>query len=195
MSDDLTTQVEAIVRQMLASPQGLLGRQMYPMLGAGRNQTGRTPCCIVYHDGTNAANSMVAATPGLSHQNTGNWVTMSYNQENHDSGDMVAPTGSAIVIKHPGVYVLTAAALWNTNATGIRGLRFTVDGTTDVVSRALIPAAAANNVEVALSSRPVRINAGSSFFLQAFQDSGGNLSVIQSSFASPWWGAVLVANV
>jgi hypothetical protein len=165
-----------------------------PFLGAGRNKASLTPACIVFHDGSNAANSLVNATPGLSHQSSGSWVSVSYTDAQYDSDGMTAPTSSALTITATGLWTFTAHAIWAGNGTGIRGLRFTIDGTTDVVARVLIPGHA-NGVGCNVSSRPVRINAGSTITLQAYQDSTGNLSLSAASFDSPWWGAVLVGSV
>jgi hypothetical protein len=148
----------------------------------------------VYHDGTNAANSLVAATPGLSHQSTGNWVSVSYNQEQRDSDGMAAPTSSTLTMRTTGVYIFSANISFAGNGTGVRGVRFTSDGTTDVFARAVIPGHA-DGVTVSLVSRPVQINAGSTVTLQAFQNSTGNLALSALSFDSPFWGAVLVGNV
>jgi hypothetical protein len=172
----------------------LRNAQAQPFLGAGRNKAGRTPCCIVYHDGSNAANSLVNATPGLSHQSSGSWVTVSYTDEDWDSDGMASPVGSTITITHNGIYIPIAGAGWAGNGTGTRGLRFTHNGTTDVIARALVPGHG-DGVNVCLTGRPVRLDSGAVLRLQAFQNSTGNLSLTSTSIDSPWWGVVLVGSV
>lgn len=181
--------------QLLASAQGLLTKQFFPYLGAGRNATGRTPACIVYHDGTNAANSMVAGTPGLSHQSSGSWVAVSYNQEDHDSDGMAAPTASTLTIRTAGVWTISGAGTWAGNGTGIRGFRVIVNANTSlIVAKTLVPGHA-DGVTVPFVSRPVRLAAGDTLALQAFQNSTGNLAVTAEGTVSPYWGCFLSGNL
>jgi hypothetical protein len=193
MADDITTQIESVVRQMLASPQGLLGRQMYPMLGQGRNQTGRVPSAIVYHDNSNAANSLVAAPPGLSHQSSGSWVAVSYTTADHDSDGMTtAAASSLLTIRTPGVYVAGWGASWAASAGGtLRGFRIKVNSA--VIAQYLVPVVGA--MDLSGGTRPFRVvTPGDTVSFEAFQNTGGNLSISAGSAYTPYWGVSLVAN-
>jgi hypothetical protein len=165
----------------------------FPYQGAGRNASGRVPSCIVYHDNTNPANSLVASPPGLSHQSSGSWVAVSYTARDHDSDGMASTSASSLItIRTPGVYVAGWGASWAASAGGtLRGFRIKVNSA--VIAQYLIPVVGA--MDLSGGTRPFRVvAAGDTVSFEAFQNTGGNLSISAGSAYTPYWGVSLVAN-
>lgn len=129
--------VEFIVRQMLAAPQGVLTNQFQPFLGPGRNSTGRTPECRVYHNAT-----QTSANGGVS-------TAMTFNSERYDTDQMhdTVTNPTRITIRTPGKYSVGANLLYPVDGTGnYRALRIRVTTaagvTTDIALEQEAPIAA-----------------------------------------------------
>lgn len=177
MSDDLTSQVEAIVRQMLASPQGLLGRQFFPMLGAGRNQTGRVPCCVLSHN----ANQSIG--------NGGVWTTLAFNTERHDSDEMhdTATNTGRITFRTPGVYDFEGRVNW-ASAPTTPFLGVFKNGAT------FVSVSAHPSIYGQIQGRE-KFAAGDYIEFQVQHSSGGAINVLFNADYSPVFSAVLVGNL
>lgn len=186
MTDNLATRVEEIVRQMLASPQGLLGRQFFPMLGAGRNETGRVPRCVVYR-GSNQ--TLTTATLTAIQFSTASVDTS-------PGAQMWASTANTrLTIREPGSYLLLGSLQFAANVTGVRAIYIRYNGST-ILGTATQDATSGGASTDMLCHVPTLSNFGAGDYLElvGFQSSGGDLAVVSASSA-PFLSAVLVGNI
>ena len=178
--------IEDVVRQMLASPQGLLGRQFFPLLGAGRNDTGRVPACLLQH-----TTDATATTATFYILGTDAPFTAVFETTAHNAGNMRA-TGfpGRIYIADPGGYDVKWGTEWSTNGTGIRQTELYKNGAK------VLPEGTSSQVALTGASTMVRggcdlkLAADDYLEIRIFQNSGGNLDMLNAHFS-----ATLSANL
>jgi len=94
-----------------------------------------------------------------------------------ESGGIITiPSGFA------GRYNISACVSWATNATGIRALTLAVNGTTTTYPGSMM-SATASNTQQNFAINGLRLYAGDTIRLLAYQNSGGNLALNASAFA------------
>lgn len=80
-----------------------------------------------------------------------------------------------------GWYWPAGVVAFAASATGTRGARFAVNGTTVQGSAQFLPPTAAGSLAVAAVSLPIFLNAGDYVEIQGVQNSGGNLATLSAS--------------
>lgn len=104
----------------------------------------------------------------------GSGAVVTFDVEDHDS-DTMWTGGTQVLVNTPGLYVVTAGAVFATNATGARQVGLRLNGTT-VIGGASVPGMAGS--PIVLSGTAVYpLNIGDYLELLVFQSSGGDLDV------------------
>ena len=96
-------------------------------------------------------------------------------------GHDTAVNPSRYTARYPGWYTPSGGIPWPSNATGRRGGRLAVNGTSVTGSGVLINAVSAVGLDFPFDANLVYLNVGDYCELQGFQDSGGNLTVPSSA--------------
>ncbi len=158
----------------------------------GARHIGVLPGVMAYHDGANAANSMTAAPPGLSHQNSGNYVSLRFVASAINTDNMYTASSHLLTVRTAGVYDLKAHGVWGASATGVRDIRFFVTfaaGGSTQLGEILVPNNGASALGLNCIAPDVRLAVGDTIELQFLQSSGGNLSLATSGTYSPGMSA------
>lgn len=133
------------------------------------------PACRVYNNA------------GLTHTSTGNWQKLSgFNSERYDTDSMHSTSVSSerITINTAGLYLVTAAIEWAANATGLRGLQISLNGSTPIVTDHENSNGASFGTAISVST-VYKFTAGQYFEVHGFQNSGGNLGIASSANWTP----------
>lgn len=119
------------------------------------------------------------------HNSTGNFVTLAFNQEVIDTDGYHASSDGFVTIPSGlgGDYLVTAGIHFASNATGIRELRCTITNnattTTEVAAFSVSAAAHATAGNKLSMSKELRLEAGAVVTMDAYQNSGGNMNIDQ----------------
>lgn len=120
---------------------------------------------------------------------TGAFTALTFDTEPYDVNDPVTAASmhsiitnlSRITAQVAGTYQFSGSCSFTGNATGRRGLRWDVNGTTPVAGSQIIQAATTTgNVGIMAASVPISLGIGDYVELKAFQDSGGALATVVS---------------
>lgn len=119
------------------------------------------------------------------------WAALTWDSQIEDTDGMHAAPSSNITAVTPGLYEFCATVSFTVNATGIRFLRFALNGNA-LPGRAKGPADASSTADVALSQL-VRMAVGDTLTVLAYQNAGGALNTSigttdgsQSSLQAVW---------
>lgn len=117
----------------------------------------------------------------------GAWTGMSFDTEDEDVGAMhsTASNSSRVTITSTGIYRLTATVYFNANSSGLRGLRFAKNDVTLLPTAAFAQGISVNGVGngMCISALHRFSTSGDWVTAQAFQNSGGNLNISDSTAA------------
>lgn len=109
---------------------------------------------------------------------SGAWTTVPLNvAEALDGGMAWDGTNSRFVVPKDGRYVVSAAVRFASNAAGLRGVRYGING----VQRELVTFPAGGQVSAFLS-RTIKLTAGDNVSMLAYQSSGGALNIDGSTW-------------
>lgn len=130
-----------------------------------------------------ALGASVYRTTTYSHTSTGNWVAIPFDNEFDDSDTCHdnSTNNTRLTCKTAGVYIVTGSLVWDVNSTGIRGLRFRVNGTGEVYGSTTEPNNGANDNNMS-SSAIIKLAVNDYIEMQGFQNSGGNLNVTSTIY-------------
>lgn len=118
---------------------------------------------------------------------SGSFTSLLFQVETLDSdvdaigGHSTSVNTSRYTARYPGWYRVSASFTWGSSATGRRGGRYAVNGTSVPGSAVLQAAGIAAAVTSVMPSMLVRLEEGDYLEVAAFQDSGGSLSTLNSS--------------
>ena len=115
-----------------------------------------------------------AVSASFNHTTSGSWVTVTGWTVSEDTHTQWTSASSIITFKVPGLYLLNANIQFPANATGQRGLRFLINGTTSIGS-VLVNTASSGTTNL-INTTLRRVVSGNTIACQAFQDSTGTLS-------------------
>src|SRR3990170_381680 len=113
----------------------------------------------------------------INHSTSGDWQVLTYNSERSDTDDIhstVSNTGR-LTCKTAGHYLIISCTRFATNATGDRGVRFVLNGTTSIVQD-IRKAAGGAATQIPLSIE-YELVAGDYITCDAYQTSGGALNM------------------
>lgn len=122
----------------------------------------------------------------ISHTTSGSWQTLTFDSERYDTASLHSTSVNTSRMTAPttGLYTMTANINFAANATGVRGLRFLLNGTT-VLAFDLQATAGAGATTAAVISTDYQLTATDYIEVQGFQDSGGALNMNASANATP----------
>jgi hypothetical protein len=118
----------------------------------------------------------------ITHNTTGTWQTLTFNSERWDDAgyhDTVTNT-SRFTIPQPGRYRIGGHVRFDANATGIRGIRIT-ENAGSILGQVTVPTITDGNQLVLSVMTEMELSAGDYVELDAFQNSGGALTLVLSS--------------
>lgn len=120
---------------------------------------------------------------------TATWTSITMDVEDKDlaSGHSTSSNTSRYVVQAAGELTCEAGIAFAANATGVRGLRFTVNGAAVAQGRIVLPSCAAGGTEIGLT-RTIPCVAGDYIEVQGYQSSGGALS---TAYTAPELGSFL----
>lgn len=127
---------------------------------------------------------------------SGSWASMTYNGEQLDSDPEGGSAHSTLsntsryTARYPGWYLCSAACTFIGNATGRRGGRWSVNGSTVMASEAYHANAGASSVTAFAPTMLVYLYVGDYLEFQAFQESGGNLGTFSSTNNQTWFTTI-----
>lgn len=129
----------------------------------------------------------VRATVAADTIGTGAYEEVQFDTQAHDVGGYFAPTSPDFTVPtgHGGLFTVKAIGEFAANATGQRGLQITVNNTA-VTPEVRVDAAASGVTGLALSI-DLELAAADVVSLEAFQDSGGNLSLQADLSLTRFW--------
>lgn len=115
------------------------------------------------------------------------FTAFTFGAEDIDSDNMhsTSVNTSRITAVHPGWYRYGGGGSLATNATGLRGLFWFVNGSVLNASGVLLPAVSGNSTRLAARSDLVYLNVGDYLELQTYQTSGGSLNTGVSTDEQP----------
>ncbi len=119
-----------------------------------------------------------------------NWSSIAIDTTQYDNygGHSNVTNNSRYVCQVPGWYSVCGIAVWNTNGTGARASRTTVNGSPIAGATSFTAALSANNVGVPTPVRDVFLNVNDYVEVQGWQSSGGNLNTgINVDICSALW--------
>ena len=120
---------------------------------------------------------------------TATWTSLTMDVEDKDlaNGHSTASNTSRYVVAIAGELQVEGGVAFAADATGVRGLRFAVNGVAPAQGRVVLPPCAAGGTELSLC-RTFPCVVGDYIELQAYQSSGGNLS---TAYTAPEIGSFL----
>lgn len=123
------------------------------------------PRCRVYNSG----NLSIA---------TSTWTALTLDSERYDTDTMhsTAVNTSRITFTTAGTYLVGAHVIFDVNATGVRGLRLVLGGSTPLAEQ-MIGSFGGLNPSLSIATA-YQFTAGQYVEMQAYQSSGGNLNVL-----------------
>ena len=129
------------------------------------------------------------------HNNTGNWLTIDFNQQRWDDPDdnqwAVAPNPTRLTCQFDGIYVITGHIQWLANGVGRRQLSIYLNSTTFVAITTHL------NVTAQLLFQSLattyKLSVGDFVELRGWQNSGGNLNITAVGNYTPEFSMVRVA--
>jgi hypothetical protein len=122
------------------------------------------------------------------HDSSGNFLSITLNSERRDTHGYHSTVTNTSRLTVPancdGWYIISGGALFEANATGVRGLRVRLNGSTYIQEILLNNLGASFGTRVQITTQ-YYLSAGDYIELQAYQNSGGNLNVQVSNNISP----------
>jgi parallel beta-helix repeat protein len=119
----------------------------------------------------------LVTTSGGEVSNPSSWEAVDWASEDHDWGDLwAAGSPSRFTFGLGGLIELDAHLAFEPNATGKRGIRFIVDGTTPIAQKLVDNRGGSKDTYLDLSTCE-KIDPGSYVEVEVYQNSGGNLNV------------------
>ncbi|MFI6332910.1 hypothetical protein ACIBBG_31965 [Micromonospora chersina] len=119
------------------------------------------------------------------------FTPVTFNSEDIDDdidgvgGHSTVTNTSRYTARYPGWYVLGGGCSFSANATGRRGVQWSVNGSAVNGSFVVLPAAAANETVVPARAMVVLLNEGDYVELIAYQNSGATLTAVLSGNHQP----------
>lgn len=172
----ITTRGDLVAGDSTGTPARLaIGTTGKVLKSDGTDASWATPyyACLAYH-GTSQT-----------HNNTGNWVDLSFDTNSYDSGSIHVPASSQTLFNTPSWATKARICVFATiegNVTGVRRIRLATGAGASLplgltTGRSAGSQEASYNTEINLASGIFPITGGATYKFQAFQDSGGNLSI------------------
>jgi hypothetical protein len=130
--------------------------------------------------GFNAPSVHSTNSAAFTHNSTGNWLAITWDEDQFDRGEM-HDTGSnteLFVARRPGTYQVNAAVAWTANVTGERRIRLLKNGLN--IQRQIEdhkPSAGASTLTINHLAAIVEMDTGDTLEVEGWQNSGGNLDV------------------
>lgn len=167
-----------------------------PELGISRGLIKKLRAYFVQQPGNSGAR--VYASQGLTHNNTGNYFTLTFDSEREDTGWITDDGGTTrgywrddgnanwqqkLFAQKAGWHMIVGNVAIEADATGRRILDIYLNGTTTIAQQEWNPS---NNVEGRIEvSTSWWMEAGDYVTLRLYQNSGGNLAIYSLSSYSP----------
>lgn len=113
--------------------------------------------------------------------NSSTWTEVDFSGEAYDPAALhnTSTNTPNLFIKESGVYLATATVIFAANATGTRKIRFLVNGGAGSYPEFEV-AAHPTNITTVTGTLVLPLTSGNSFRIEAWQDSGGGLSILTS---------------
>jgi hypothetical protein len=113
--------------------------------------------------------------------NSSTWTDVEFSGEAYDPAALhnTSTNTPNLFIKESGVYLATATVIFAANATGTRKIRFLVNGAAGSYPEFEV-AAHPTNITTITGTLVLPLTSGNSFRIEAWQDSGGGLSILTS---------------
>lgn len=128
-----------------------------------RSHRATVPACRVYR------------TAALSHTSTGAFQAITWDSESFDTDGMFTASSSTLVVKTPGLYLITGVLHFAANATGVRYIDIYTNGS--VCHRVQTEQTASGSFLAGRHATTVQpLAAGDTIGLAGFQNTGGNLA-------------------
>lgn len=125
------------------------------------------------------------------------WTLLTWDQDTLDPYDMhsVSTNTERINILKTGIYIFGANIAWTSNSTGIRGVTLFLDGTSSLISRVFSPTVASAPMHQIAFNPPRRLTAGQFVQVGVMQNSGGALSVLDTTGGGTRFGCVYLGDI
>ena len=130
------------------------------------------------------------------HNNTATWLPIDWTHQRWDDPDdnqwAVAPNPTRLTCQIDGIYVITAAGVWDVNATGQRMMGIVLNGGNFLAIDARITLNATYNPRNVVTTT-WKMVATDFVEIHVYQNSGGNLNLLTAGDHSPEFSMVRVA--
>lgn len=141
----------------------------------------------------NVPRAHVYSSVSFSHDSSGNWLSITYNQERYDTSNMWdSGSPSRLTAQRPGTYMVGGHVVFDSNATGIRFVRLIVNNTGEMAHQG--PIAATSNLPRFSICGLTELGRGDYVEMDAYQNSGGTVLIDGGTGYSCEFWAVFVAD-